>query len=170
LNQQHDPTERELKEGAERELEFIFHATLSRLIARKYGIDVSLIWSYKLSELDESTRNDFIAKVKAAMATPRETGTYQLVMEVGSNPDDAHASKFVLLEGLLVLGILGDKSVIPSLLAYIKDEPQATRTNIVIAALMRYLTGQDISGYILSDEDIARWEAWWQETNNASPL
>ena len=41
------------------------------------------------------------------------------------------------------------------------------RINIAIAAVLRYLTGQDIGGYILSDEDIAAWEEWWGQNQSA---
>jgi hypothetical protein len=94
-----------------------------RLIARKFDIDVSSIEAYRLGELDTSTRANLITKVKSAMASPRDTGAYRLVMEAASNPNEARALRFVETEGLLVLGILGDVDVIPRLCALLREEP-----------------------------------------------
>jgi hypothetical protein len=120
LNQPDDLTDRELKAGVD--IESVFRGALTRLIALKFGIDPGLIWSYQLSELDENSRNDLKVKVRSAMDSPRETGTYQLGMQANLNPDEARALRFVEIEGLLVLGMLGDKSIIPLLLERLKRE------------------------------------------------
>jgi hypothetical protein len=158
-------TEKELKAGVN--LEALFRGTLTRLIATKFNIDPSLIWNYKLAELDESTRSDLKAKVKAAMASPQDTGAYQLVMEAGRDPTEARAARFVELEGLLVLGILGDVDTIPTLLERLREEPENRRMRTAAGAVLRHLTGQDIGGYVLSDEDLSVWRAWWERNKSA---
>lgn len=154
-------TEHNLKEGVN--LENIFHSALTRLIALKFNVSSSLIWSYKLTELDEEMRLDLKTKVRSAMAFPKETGAYRLVMESTLNPNEANAVRFVELEGLLVLGMLRDKEVILPLLERLREEPKDHRMRITAGAVLRYLTGQNIGSYVLSDEDLTQWEEWWKQ-------
>jgi hypothetical protein len=158
--------DRSLKRG--NELELFFHASLTRLITKKFGVPPSLIWSYKLDELDEDTRSDLKAKVTTAMAYPEDTGAYGLAMELSESPTEATALRFVELEGLLVLGILGEKEIIPRLLGRLKDRPVNLGARTIAGTILRRLTGQDIGGYVLSNEDIALWEQWWGDNKPVS--
>ncbi len=143
-----DPTtESDLK--AKGNLDPFFHQSLIRLLALKFDIDPSALSSYKLAEMDENTRNDLKTKVKAAMASPRETGSFRLVMETNLNPSEERALRFVEFEGLLALGMLGDEQVIPLLLKKARDYHTNTRKVIFIGLVLRHLTGQDIGGYFL---------------------
>ena len=128
-----------------------------------------MIWSYKLAELEESTRSDLKAKVKTVMASPQKTEILRRIREANPDLSEVYVLRCIKLDSLFVLGMLGECEVIPSLIRQLKakEGPKDARINIAIAAVLRYLTGQDIGGYILSDEDIAAWEEWWGQNQSA---
>jgi hypothetical protein len=154
-----DPVERGLKESLD--LDFYFRNCLFSVIA-KSNEDVKLIRAYRLARLNESTREELKARVRAALTSPQEIGSYQLA--IASNKDEADALRLAEIDGLILLGMLGDKETIPTLLARLKEiETSNSRMRIVVGATLRYLTGQDIGGYILSNRDISLWEEWWEQ-------
>jgi hypothetical protein len=160
-----DPiSEDELKASVN--LEFIFRRALNLMISLQFDIDSELIWSLKLNEIDEATRIDLVSKVKTAMDSPRDTGAFQWLMEANPNLEETRALEFVELEGAIVLGILGETEVIPLLLKHLRMRPPNMRAQIIIGAILRDITGQQIGGYIPSDEDIAAWEEWWDQSES----
>jgi hypothetical protein len=106
------------------------------------------------------------------MASPQDTGAYQFVMQFGQNEDKDErklkALRFVELEGLLVLGMLGEMAIIPTLLDRVREKPGDAKLRITAKAVLLYLTGQDIGSYFLTDEDISLWDSWWQQNNSSS--
>ena len=74
--------ENHLKAGVD--LEYVFHQSLTLLTWQESKSNLSMIWSYRLAELDEETRDDLKDRARAAMASPRETEVYHLAME--TNP------------------------------------------------------------------------------------
>ncbi len=158
-------TQRKLKSGID--LEYQFSTGLIRLIA-KTNEEVPLISAYKRTDLDENTRNELRTKVKMAMASPKETGAYELM--IGFNQSEASALEYVKYEGLIVLGLLEEKGIIPDLITWLRGylAQEHPRMRMVAGAVLRYLTGQDIGDYFLTEEEyIDQWEEWWEQNKSS---
>lgn len=147
------------------DFEFYFQVCLRSLIIRDQK-DNELIKSYSLNEPNERIKNELVAKVTAAMASPEETGVYQAEMEE-RHSSEVIALQAVNLNGLIALAFLGEKEIIPTLLAHLrKDKTQNIKRRVVANMALCYLTEQPVSRSFLFDKDLDFWEEWWRRNRN----
>lgn len=161
-----DPkTNRHLKENVD--VEEIFRIYLAQLISSKSDPQSSLIWSYKPTGLDKDTRSHLKARVKTAMASPESTSAYRFIMMGGQpNVSEPEALRYVKFRGFVVLALLGEKEIIPSLFKFMRENHKDIRARTIVSGVLLYLTGQDIGSYFLTEEDLDLWEEWWKKNSS----
>jgi len=147
------------------EWEFYFQTCVRRTTINPIAHE-TLTKSYDLTQPDEGIKHQLIAKVKEGMASPHETGVYEISIEQGFN--EAAALQSVEIEGLVALVFLGEKEIIPDLLALVKsDRSKNVKRQIVATMAIRYLTGQTIEKEFSLKEELFFWERWWEQNKGA---
>jgi hypothetical protein len=62
---------------------------------------------------------------------------------------------------------LGEKEAIPMLIAELRREDEGSPERRLGAGLsFRYLTGQKFGDDTLSDDDLNKWENWWEQNKD----
>lgn len=145
-------------------MEQLFCVYLAQLIFTKDKIHSPKVWSYKPSELDETSKSDLKTQVNIALEHPTHTVAYQYAKSENKvEENQLNALLYVELAGLLVLLALGEKKVIPILLQLIKTNYSNIRARTITSSFLYYATGQNIGSYFLNEEDINLWEEWWEQ-------
>jgi protein phosphatase len=145
------------------DLEEYFQFCVRLLTTRKEG---KMIWEYDLDQPDVAIRLELMNKVKIGMANPKDTDLYKGLMH-NVYMDEDEALQIVEINGLIALVFLGEKEAIPMLIAELRRENEVSPERRLGAGLsFRYLTGQKFGDDTLSDEDLNKWENWWEQNKD----
>jgi hypothetical protein len=151
-------------------LHFIFQTYLRQLIALRPDFEPTQIKLYDFNNLNQATKDDLMAKVKNAMILPKTTYAYQDVLTIVQDPKKADTLvwDYVEIRGLIVLGLLGDETVIPHLISYLRRNPRHTRFREISSAVLLHLTGENIGNYLMTEHDLDLWDEWWEKKKSSS--
>jgi hypothetical protein len=158
-------TNRLVKESVD--VEEIFCIYMAQLILPESEMQSPDIWSYRPSRLDEAIRSDLRVKLKAAMASPRETCAYRFIKsEGGPEEGERDALRHVEFAGLVVLVLLGERDAIPVLLKFMRENQDSIRARRIAGGVLFYLTGEDIGNWFLDEETLDLWDKWWERNKS----